>query len=207
MQLTAGRRRAASFLLCVSAVALASSARDAAAAGPIDGEVAAGATFGTSPTGSPGDPLGIGIGARAGASILGFYAGADVRYFFGSGTSHLQFDTVKERALKVGVDVGYSFTVAPLILRPLLGAGDLLVFSSVSPPTGQAEPVGAGNVVPPPYSVNEGYAEAALTAILPLDRFFVAVDTAVLVVQNPGASCCGSTGTAVTIDAEAGMRF
>lgn len=205
MQLTAAYRRAGSVILCVSASVLASS-RDTAAAGPIDGEVAAGGSFGTNPTSSPADPLSVGIGVRAGASILGFYAGAEVRYFFGSGSTLLQFGTVKESALKVGGAVGYSFTVAPLIVRPLLGAGDLLVFSSVSPPT-TVGAVGAQNSAPSSYSVNEGYAEAALMVLLPLDRFFVAVNTAVLVIQNPTVSCCSSMETAVTIDAEAGVRF
>jgi hypothetical protein len=205
MQLTGGRRATAA-ILYVSTI-LVSSAQDATAAGPVEGEVAAVASFGTSPTSSPGDPLGVGIGARAGASILGFYAGADVRYFFGSGLSMLQFDTVKERALKVGAAVGYSFRVAPLIVRPLLGAGDLLVFSSVSPPTGPIGPVGDGNIPPHSYSQNEGYVEAALMVLLPLDRFFVAVDPAVLVVQAPNASCCSATETAVTIDVEGGVRF
>jgi hypothetical protein len=186
---------------------LVSVARDASAVGPVDVEIGAKGSFGTSPASSPPNPLAFGLGARAGASMLGFYAGADVTYYFGSGVALVSGYKVSDWTLKAGGDVGYGFKIATVIVRPRLGVGDLIVTSN---PTRTAPPCEC-NIVSPVLrrsTQNDLYIEGGLTALVPMGRFFVAADGDFLVVPNPIAgSCCDDVETAFTFDAQAGIRF
>jgi hypothetical protein len=182
-------------------------AGDASAVGPVDIEAGATASFGTNPASSPPNPLGFGLGARAGASMLGFYAGADVAYYFGSSTTTVSGYRASDWALKAGGDLGYDFKIATVIVRPRLGVGDLIVTSN---PTRTAAPCQCNIVffLVRPSTHNDLYIEGGLTALVPMGMFFVATDADFLVVPNPIAnSCCDELETAFTFDAQTGIRF
>jgi hypothetical protein len=58
--------------------------RDAHALGPLDIEIAGKAGYGTNPDSGLGfNPLGVGLGGRAGLSIFGLYAGVNVVDYLG----------------------------------------------------------------------------------------------------------------------------
>src|SRR5271168_359202 len=91
--------------------------RPAHALGPIDLEIGAKAGIATSPVSGGGpNPLGVGVGGRAGISILGFYGGGNLMYYFGANSEH---------ALLYGVEGGYGFSLpaVPITIRPQLGLG------------------------------------------------------------------------------------
>ena len=191
----------------VAGGAIVSGARDASALGPVDVEVAADGSFGTNPSSSAANPLAFGAGARAGASMMGFYAGADLAYYFGRGTANAGFDSkITEHALKVGGDLGYGFKIGPVTVRPHLGLGDLVISTSVM--RGPVCACQIVQVVPQPSEQNDVYIEGAVTALVPLDMFFVGANVEFLVLPNPSdGSCCDQLETAFTFGAETGIRF
>jgi hypothetical protein len=190
--------------------------RDASALGPVDVEVAALGSYGTNPsTTSATNPLAFGVGARAGASMFGVYAGAEVAYSFGSGSSLLYDarynDRLTQHAVKIGGEVGYSFRVAFLTIRPRLGAGDLLV-STAATKLGPPCPCDMIVFAPPvPSTQSDLYLEGAVGAFTPipgLDAVFVGLDAEFLVLPNPMyGECCDELETAFTFDAEVGLKF
>lgn len=197
-------------LAVVAAIAsglLVSVAPDASAVGPVDLELGAKGGFGTNPTSSSANPLAFGLGARAGASMLGFYAGADVTYYFGIGTTSVSEYKISDWALKAGGDIGYGFKIAAVTIRPRLGVGDLIVTSN---PTQTAPPCPCFISFPVvrPSTQDYLYIEGGLTALVPIGMFFVGADIDFLVVPNPiVGSCCDELETAFTFDAQTGIRF
>jgi hypothetical protein len=185
---------------------LVSVARDASAVGPVDLEFGVKGGFGTNPTSSSANPLAFGLGARAGASMLGFYAGADATYYFGSGTTSFSEYKISDWALKAGGDIGYGFKIATVTIRPRLGVGDLIVTSN---PTQTAPPCPCNIVFPVvrPTTQDNFYIEGGMTALVPIGLFFVGADIDFLVVYPIAGSCCDEMETAFTFDAQTGIRF
>src|ERR1700716_3017857 len=100
--------------------------REARALGPVDLEIAGKVGAGTNPFGNGfPNPLGFGIGARAGVSLLGFYGGLGLMYYFGSGSSNVPGagGGVSANSFLYGIEGGYGAKVGPLTLRGQLGLG------------------------------------------------------------------------------------
>ncbi|HEV3191110.1 MAG TPA: hypothetical protein VGY54_11460 [Polyangiaceae bacterium] len=112
-------------------------ARDANALGPVDVEVAARVGGGTSPVNSSAssssvgsldiNPLGFGVGGRAGVSFFNVYAGLSLMYYFG-GSKDVPIPpmaTVHESAtsLLYGAEIGYDIGLPVITVRPQVGVG------------------------------------------------------------------------------------
>lgn len=202
-----------SIAMVVASCMLVCGMRDASASGPVDIEIAARGTFGTNPSSSTANPLAFGVGARAGASLLGFYAGADFAYYFGSGSARFyepNFNqySATERSLKIGGDLGYGFQLAFLTVRPRVGLGDLVVSSSSTLVSSCRLCALTGVAGAPPSSQDDLYMEGAVTALVPIERYFLGADVELLVIPNPlNGSCCDELETAFTFGGQAGVRF
>src|SRR5580692_6891662 len=82
----------------LSVMAVVSFASDASALGPLDIEVAARLGVGTTPSNIPSgatNPLGFGLGARAGVSIIGLYGGGSIDYYLGGSQGSESVHTLK----------------------------------------------------------------------------------------------------------------
>ncbi|MGA2450800.1 MAG: hypothetical protein ABTD50_19210 [Polyangiaceae bacterium] len=198
-------RRSIALALTLAAALVAGDAR---ALGPVDLEVAAKAGLGTDPLGNGNpNPLGFGIGGRAGLSFFRFYGGVALMYYFGASQNESFGDvpslSVSEHALMYGVEAGYNwyFLDKTLTIRPQLGVGNLTISSSVG-----ALPQG---VNPLPNSVSNLYLEPGVTALIALGQWFVGADGNLLVlpsIQEPGATS-SSTDVAFTVHAQVGLKF
>jgi hypothetical protein len=180
--------------------------RDAHALGPIDLEVGAKAGGGTNPfsgqTPSTINPLGFGLGGRAGVAFFGIYAGVDLMYYFGGsqtepiggvGGVSQQNVSVSEHTLMYGVDLGYNFKISILTIRPQLGLGNFTLTSS-----------GGGQST----SVNNLYLEPGVTGLVSLGTLFVGADANLLVLPGiPQPDGGKGTNTAFTLHGQVGVRF
>ncbi|HEY3817197.1 MAG TPA: hypothetical protein VGL81_08505 [Polyangiaceae bacterium] len=163
--------------------------KDAHALGPIDLEVAAQAGGGTNPTSEPINPLGVGLGGRAGVALFGFYGGVNVIDYLGGSQT---VGTVKDsaHALLYGVDLGYNLKVSILTIRPLLGLGNFELSTS---------PGGAN----PSYF----YLQPGLTALVSLGLVFVGADANLLVLPSVSTPTGNQVETAFTLHGQIGLRF
>lgn len=202
--------------MAVAACMLVGGSRDAYALGPVDVEIAARGTYGTSPGGDAANPLGFGVGARAGASLLGFYAGADFAYYFGNGSARYSEPgfseySATERSVKIGGEVGYGVRLAFLTVRPRVGLGDLIVSSTSTLVSSCRYCSVTGAPGLPSSSADDFYIEGAVTALVPIDRYFLGADVELLVIPNPlngfNGPCCDAVQTAFTFGGQAGIRF
>jgi hypothetical protein len=189
-----------SLLACGALAALlVSFTTDAHALGPIDLEVALQAGGGTSPSNNNGpiNPLGFGIGGRAGVAFFGFYGGVNVIDYLGGsqnlvppGVPGASSTKVSEHALMYGLDLGPNFKVSILTIRPLLGLGNFQV--STSP--------GSSN---PSYF----YLQPGLTALVSLGLLFVGADANVLILPSVSTPTGNQVETAFTVHGQVGLRF
>ncbi|HEX3345271.1 MAG TPA: hypothetical protein VHS09_11895 [Polyangiaceae bacterium] len=181
-----------------AAVLTASAARDAHALGPIDLEVAAKVGAGTNlSNGGPINPLGLGLGGRAGVAFFGFYGGVDVVDYLGgsqtlnpAGSAGASGTKESAHALMYGLDLGYNLKVAVLTLRPLLGLGNFELSTS-------------------PGSTNPSYfyLQPGLTALVSLGLVFVGADANLLVLPSVGTPTGNQVDTAFTVHGQIGLRF
>jgi len=179
-------------LLAAAAIAAAltgSVAGDAHALGPIDLEVAAKAGAGTNPSSGPINPLGFGLGGRAGVSFFGIYGGVDVMYYLG-GSQSVAGESVSAHTLMYGLDLGYNFKLTILTIRPQLGLGNFTVTSN-----------------PGGFSASNLYLEPGVTGLVSFGTFFVGADANLLVLPNVKTDTGNSTQTAFTIHGQVGVRF
>jgi hypothetical protein len=179
-------------LVAAAAVTFAMT-RDAHALGPVDLEVGALAGVGTTPsnfpTGSP-NPLGFGLGARAGVDVFGFYGGAKLMYYFGGSSGGFS-----DHSLSEGVDVGYNIKLAILTLRPMVGIGNFTITGS------------EGGV-----SQDHGtlYVEPGVTALVSLGLIYVGADVnALLLTSEPATppATGNKLDTALTVHGQIGLTF
>jgi hypothetical protein len=113
-------------------------ARAANALGPVDVEVAARVGGGTSPVSSGSNssssgnldinPLGFGVGGRAGVSFFNVYAGLSAMYYFGGGKDVPTvpgMPPAHESGTSVlyGAEVGYDIRLPGITVRPQVGVG------------------------------------------------------------------------------------
>jgi hypothetical protein len=172
-------RGASIFLLAAAAgIGTLSYTRDAHALGPIDLEIGAKVGAGTNPTGDAINPLGFGLGGRAGVAIFGIYAGVSAMYYFGGGDSGPPSRSGK--AVLYGVEAGYTFKLAFLELRPQLGVGIYNGnYTLTNPPS-----TGDGRNV---------YLEPGLTGIIPIGIWFVGADVNLFFLPGQSQSTTGFT--------------
>jgi len=172
----------------VAAVALGavtfSFSREARALGPIDLEIAAKGGYGTNPIGGGLNPLGVGLGGRAGVAFFGFYGGAALLYYFGGSQSG-----VSDHSLMYGLEAGYNWKITILTIRPQIGVGNYTL--------------NVGNA-----QGSNLYLEPGVTGLVSLGTFFVGADANLLVLpsfQTPGGS--QGTDTAFTVHGQIGVKF
>ena len=177
--------------------------RNAHALGPVDLEIGAKAGLGTSPISSSGypNPLGFGIGGRAGVDFLGFYGGVQLMYYLGGSTDEGAGVTFKDHTFMYGIEAGYGFTLIDILtIRPQLGIGNATFSSSVSGSvpaegTSSAEFSGGG-------SKSNLYLEPGVTVLISLGGFFVGADANLL--GFPGLD---DSKLAFTLHGQVGLKF
>jgi hypothetical protein len=153
--------------------------RDAHALGPIDLEIGAKVGAGTNPTGDAINPLGFGLGGRAGVQIIGIYAGVSAMYYFGGNTSGPPSRSGK--AVLYGAEAGYTFNLAFLELRPQLGVG---IYNGNFTTVNGVTSTGDGRNV---------YLEPGITGIIPIGIWFVGADVNLFFLPGQKDSTTGFT--------------
>ena len=174
--------------------ALATSSKEAHALGPLDLEVGAKVGVGTNPvSNSPINPLGLGIGGRAGVTLLGFYGGLNIVDYLGG-----SLGPVSASALEYGLELGYTIKFLMLRVRPQVGFGNITFNGSDS-----ASPI-------PVPSQSSFYLEPGLTALATFGILFVGADAnALIVTSGPSNSLGSTTSTDVgfTLHGQVGLTF
>lgn len=199
-----------SVLAAVAVATLALTASKDASAGPIELELGAKAGVGSNPSSSSLNPLGFGIGARGGVSIIGIYGGLNLMYYTGgSSDTNVVVGNVHTSAhsLMYGIEGGFNFRLLDdlLTLRPQLGLGNFNVSYDAS-----------GNAVGVTVSGNESksylYLEPSALAYLSFGNLFVGADIGFLVIpsvdERTGPTTTESkTWTSLTIHGQVGLKF
>jgi hypothetical protein len=187
------------FLASASGLGALSVTRNASALGPVDVDVAAKVGGGTSPIAGLPNPLGFGVGARAGASLAGFYAGISFMYYVGE-SEGVSTDgggpgpTPEKYFLKsilYGIEVGYDLALALITLRPQLGVGSFTLIPSDS-----------NDIFGQPNSTVYVYLEPGVTGLLSFGQWIVGADANALFL--PGWS---SAHPAFTAHGQVGIKF
>jgi hypothetical protein len=168
-------------------------ARDAHALGPIGLELGAKVGGGTNPFSSQPNPLGLGLGGRAGVTFLGYYGGLSVMYYVGGKTTPGGVEN-SEHALLYGVEGGYGIKFLDLLtIRGQVGVGNFTVSR-----TSYAD-------------LNNLYLEPGVTALLSFGLLFVGADANLLVLPSatdPGNPLASSSwATAFTVHGQVGVNF
>jgi hypothetical protein len=170
--------------------------RDAHAIGPVDVEAGARVGGGTSPFSSQPSPLGFGLGGRAGASFLGYYAGLSLMYYFGDKTNDASNVSRSEHAWFYGGELGYGTKLlGALTLRGTLGIGDVTV----------------NYKGPLPKDLNNLYLEPCFTALVSFGFLYVGADASVIVLPSIGDPSNPTNGSswdaAFTAHGQLGVTF
>jgi hypothetical protein len=170
-------------------------------------ELGGGAAYATAPIRGGVNPFGAGFGARVGYVWSNVYFGATATYYLGG-------DDVgaSDRALLFGTAVGYGLRLGKyLIVRPLLGVGDLVV--------SHTEPLSTVDVVTTASgsqrnsittAVNNVYVEPGVKMLLASGAHFAAVGASALVVPNityGPAPAQSTTWVSYSFEGDLGFRF
>jgi hypothetical protein len=164
--------------------------RVAHALGPVSVEVAARGGVASSPTKDQPNPLGWGIGGRAGVSIFSFYGGLSLMYYFGGKASQPSVDT-SNHTLMYGIEGGVNIGVPFVTIRPQVGIGDFSVSASCSSDSGPTC-TGGSNL----------YIEPGVVALVSLGQLLVGADADLLFVPN-----LDSAKVAVAGNLQVGAKF
>ena len=193
------------------------------ALGPIDVEVGAKVGAGTNPVGGGlPDPMGLGLGGRAGVALSGLYLGVSVVDSLGAtGQLHVvegpdfEEGTLSPHSLLYGLEAGYGIPLAHrVLLRAQLGVGqDRLGMGG-----GLAVGTTLDNIVDLPQPVATTtylYLEPAIVALVTLGHLYAGVDVGALLL--PSGPSVAPPGTpflsphrldgATTAHAQVGVRF
>jgi hypothetical protein len=175
--------------------AFVSFSSSAHALGPLDLEIGLKAGVGTNPADAPSpNPLGFGIGGRAGIAIVGLYAGLNTVYYLGGSTTILggKFST---NAWLYGLEGGYGFKLLDglLTIRPQIGIGNAVFYVSDQDSS---------------TSDSHLYLEPGVTGLISFGGLFVGADANVLVIPNVTTGInTTKTYSAFTLHAQAGLKF
>jgi hypothetical protein len=182
--------------------AVVCTANDARALGPLDLEVGLKGGVGSNPDSAGGapNPLGVGLGGRAGVSIFGLYGGIQAMYYLG-GSGNLALPTAGSgsgslHSTLYGVEAGYGFKLAILTIRPQIGLGNYTLTTSAD-----------GS---PSSSQSHLYLEPGVTGLVSLGLIYVGADINYLIIPgvNDGSSPNASTTWgALTVHGQVGLTF
>jgi hypothetical protein len=190
-------------LFGLASVAIVTSARPAHALGPVDVEVGAKAGVGAEYSGAFLNPLGFGLGARAGVVLFDhLYSGINVMYYFGASETSESVHT-----LMYGVEAGWGFKpLDNVIIRPQVGLGNAsFSYASLSAPQGSAF-YGATTSPTTDAARNQLYVEPGVTVLVALGMLFVGADANVLVF--PGLEFGDvNSGFFITLHGQVGVKF
>jgi hypothetical protein len=190
-------RKILGVLTCSAGVASLLFAGEAHALGPIDLELAARGGAGSAPGGQSPNPLGFGLGARAGVSFMGLYGGLSFINYFGETQGPTDF-SVSSHALLYGVEGGYGSKILGLLtLRAQVGVGNF----------GQTVETKTG-IATDSRTFNSLYVEPGILVMLPLGPILIGGDANVLVLPSR-AYPDGHTAldAAFTVHAQIGVKF
>lgn len=174
---------------------------NAHALGPLSLEVGINGGFGTNPDSDNGqtNPLGVGLGGRAGVSIFSLYGGIMGEYYLGGSQNGIGVHTAQ-----YGFQVGYNFGIPFITIRPQVGFGNLTI--SAGSGTVDGVPV-------PSQSYNSFWLEPGVVGIITLGIYFIGADiNALMVTSYPtGVNSEGGTTTgfkaAMTAHGQVGLTF
>jgi len=180
------------------ACSLLAFAGDAHALGPVDLEVGAKVGGATNPVSGSGatNPLGFGVGGRAGLAFLGgIYVGGNIMYYFGGsqnenlvGAAGNSSVSVSFNTLMYGGELGYGIKILDLLtIRPQVGLGNANITASAA---GQSN--SSGYV----------YVEPGVTALIGLGLLFVGADANVLLLPT-----LSGNQAAFSIHGQIGVQF
>ena len=180
------------------ACSLLAFAGDAHALGPVDLEVGAKVGGATNPVSGSGatNPLGFGVGGRAGLAFLGgIYVGGNIMYYFGGsqnenlvGAAGNSSVSVSFNTLMYGGELGYGIKILDLLtIRPQVGLGNANITASAA---GQSN--SSGYV----------YVEPGVTGLIGLGLLFVGADANVLLLPT-----LSGNQAAFSIHGQIGVQF
>jgi hypothetical protein len=152
--------------------------REAHALGPIDLEAGGRIGGATSPSGAF-NPLGFGLGGRAGVSFANIYTGVSVMYYFGEGVRTYCCSSFSQNVFLLGIEGGYNFVVLNRVtLRPEIAVGAAGVYT-----TNRESPVGNPSYV---YGSSNTYfyLEPGIACVLSLGPVFVGTDVNLFSLPN-----------------------
>ncbi len=193
--------------------------RAAHALGPVDIEVGAMVGAGTTPSvqgtstlgGSVPNPLGFGVGGRAGLRLDHLYVGVAGMYYFGSSSTDYG---VSASSYLYGVDLGGSFEVSIVTIRPLVGIGGFTEMVSGLPLPSQPAGGSASGSLSSSQSYTMLYLQPGITGLIPLGPLYVGADANVLLLtslptqpSSSGSNAGNELGIALTLHAQVGVRF
>ncbi|HEX7663118.1 MAG TPA: hypothetical protein VF407_01340 [Polyangiaceae bacterium] len=153
-------------------------------------------------------PLGFGLGARAGIEFYkGLYLGADGMYYFGAdadtplgttGSGH-----TNSHSIMLGGDLGYSFHISLLTIRPQIGLGAASI-TSFEPFAGNPQ----GNATVDNFSVTHAhfYFRPGLVGFVSLGPLYVGADVNALLITATD-EFSNSPLAAFTFNGELGIRL
>ena len=167
-----------------SLAAVVTSTRTAHALGPIDLEIGAKAGIGTDPYSAGPNPLGFGLGGRAGVVLFDhLYGGVNAMYYLGGSQNGVSANT-----LMYGLEAGWGWKLLDILtIRPQVGLGNAS-FSGSGP--------GFGG------STSNWYIEPGVTGLVSLGLLFVGADANVL--AFPGLA---NSNVAFTLHGQVGVKF
>jgi hypothetical protein len=148
------------------------------------------------------NPLGFGIGGRAGVQIVGLYGGVALVNYFGESTGP-SYASVSRHALLYGVEGGYGSKMGPLTVRAQVGVGDYAETVDFTLAPGAPAAVGANG-----GTHNSLYLEPGLLAMLALGSFLIGADANILMVTNRAeADGSSSFDVGFTVHGQLGWKF
>ncbi len=145
------------------------------------------------------NPLGLGVGARGGASILGIYGGLNLMYYLGSR------DGISEHssALAYGIEAGYGVKELDLVtVRLQVGIGNLR--TTLSAPNGGEDATSGATTSASSSSL---YLEPGVTVSVSLGTWFVGADLNAFVLTGFRDSGGSRPDAALTCHGQVGVTF
>jgi hypothetical protein len=194
------------WLFGVTSIAMLTNARTAHALGPVDVEI--GAKIGGATSVISGvNPLGFGLGGRAGVVLFDhLYGGINLVYYFGgsatvpSGALGEPSYDLSGHTLVYGVEAGWGFKVLDILtIRPQVGLGNATISETISCP-GSGQACGVSNIGE--SSLSSLYVEPGVTVLVALGTFFVGADANAFVLTGVGSSIA-----AFTAHGQVGVKF
>ncbi len=187
--------KVASTLVAFTLATTLASISSTAHALPIEVELGAQAGLGSNPSNANVNPLGFGIGARGGVSIIGIYGGLRAIYYLGGEEAGVKF-----HSLQYGIEGGFNIRLLDdlLTIRPQLGIGNYTLTAS-------------GSIVGVNVDTSDSklYLEPGVVGYVSFGGLFVGADINLLAI--PGVDEPGQreskTWTAVTMHGQVGFKF